>query len=84
MAPAEPIVEGGHRLQPQRLVGRGGDAARSQDEEEVVGGDEGAVAGGVGFGEKAPGVNFVTVALAELRTDLRILLHFDLMCWAAC
>jgi hypothetical protein len=55
-----------------------------QDEEEVVAGDEGAVAGGVGLGEKAPGASLVTVALEELRTDLRIILHFDLICWATC
>jgi hypothetical protein len=54
------------------------------DEEEVVAGDEGAVAGGVGLGEKAPGASFVTVALAELRMDLHIILHFDLICLAAC
>jgi len=41
-------------------------------------------AGGVGLGEKAPGTSLVMVALAELHTDLRIILHFDLICWAAC
>ena len=51
-----------------------------QEEEEVVAGDEGAVAGGVCLGEKAPGASLVTVALADLRTDLRINLHFDLIC----
>jgi len=51
-----------------------------QDEEEGVAGNEGAVAGGVGLGEKAPGTSIVMVALAELRTDLRIVLHFDLIC----
>ncbi len=48
-----------------------------QDEEEVVGGDKGAIAGGVGFGEKAPGISFVMVAFADLRMDFRIFLHFD-------
>ncbi len=31
-----------------------------QDEEDVVCGDEGAVAGLAGFGEQAPGASFVT------------------------
>ncbi len=42
------------------------------------------VAGGVGLGKKAPGASLVTVALAELHMDLRIVLHFDLICLAAC
>ncbi len=54
------------------------------DEEDVVAGDEGAVAGGVGLGEKSPGASLVMFALVELRADLRIILHFDLICWAAC
>jgi hypothetical protein len=55
-----------------------------QDEEEVVGGDESAVAEVEGFGEKAPGASLVTAALADFLTDLHINLHFALNSVAAC
>jgi hypothetical protein len=48
-----------------------------QDEEDVVTGDEGVVAGAAGVGEKAPGASFVTAALADLCTDFHIVLHFS-------
>jgi hypothetical protein len=55
-----------------------------QEEEEEGHGDEGAEAGGGCFGEKAPCASFVTAALADLRTDFLIVLHFSLTSCAAC
>jgi hypothetical protein len=54
------------------------------DEEDVVLGDEGAVAGQAGFGEKALSASFVTAALADFLTDFLIVLHFCLISWVAC
>ncbi len=53
-------------------------------EVEVVGGDECAVVEVEGFGENVPGASFVTAALADFPTDLRIDLHFCFRSAAAC
>ena len=55
-----------------------------QDKVEVVGGDECAVVEVEGFGENAPGASFVTAALVDFLTDLRIDLHFCFRSAAAC
>ncbi len=55
-----------------------------QDEVEVVGGDECAVVEVEGSGENAPGASFVTAALVDFLTDLRIDLHFCFSSAAAC
>ncbi len=55
-----------------------------QYEEEVVTCEEGSIAGGADFGEKAPGTSFLTAAFADFLTDLRIDLHFALNSLEAC
>jgi hypothetical protein len=55
-----------------------------QDEEDVVTGDEGAVAGAADVGKKAPGASFVTAALLDYLMDSRIDLHFSFSLCDAC
>jgi hypothetical protein len=55
-----------------------------QDEEDEGCGDDGAVVGLGCFGEKVPGASFVTAALADFRTDFRIVLHFCVSSCVAC